>query len=48
MVDDEADGDAVLDAARDDDVGAVALGFDVPVEVGFDEGKPLFDAAFLG
>lgn len=43
---DHGDGDFVLDAARDDQVGDFALRLHVFVEVGLHEGKPLLDAAF--
>ena len=43
---DHCDSNVVFDAAGDDDVGEFALGRDVFVVVWFDEGEPLFYAAF--
>lgn len=45
LVADHRDGDLVLDAAWDDEIGNLALRRNIFVEVGFHKPKPLFDAA---
>ena len=39
------DGDSILHAARDDNIGDFSLRLDISFEVGLDESSPLFDAA---
>ena len=39
-------GNLILDSSRNDDVGYLSLWLNVALEVWFDEGKPLLDAAF--